>query len=339
MISKLGFERILVASDFSPPAEAAFQQAVWLTRKTGAAITLAHSLPTRGSSTSETGPKMDLFLDLLVNEGESLEDFEAEAIREANAKLRRQAERIAGSIEIQTKVYLGEPYAEVTYAVQRESYDLVLAGTRGLAPWEQFLVGSTAKRLIRKCPSSVWVVKAEHVGTPKVVLAATDFSEVSFKSATQGLWLAQQANAEFHLLHIVDSTDVPPDLISRVPKGSSLQHEINEEASKRMNDFLDSLRVDRSQVQVHLTWGTPWREIRRIAKFQAADLIVMGTVGRSGIEGLLLGNTADKVLDTCDCSILTVKPDGFASPITLSLEETTSSPRHRSSSTLSKMGG
>ena len=41
----------------------------------------------------------------------------------------------------------------------------------------------------------------------------------------------------------------------------------------------------------------------------------MGTVGRSGIKGLLLGNTAEKVLGTCDCSILTVKPDGFVSPI------------------------
>lgn len=48
---------------------------------------------------------------------------------------------------------------------------------------------------------------------------------------------------------------------------------------------------------------------------QAADLIVIGTVGRSGIQGLLLGNTAEKVLDTCDCSIFTVKPDGFVSPI------------------------
>ena len=89
---------------------------------------------------------MNLLRDLLVNEGESLEDFEMEAKREADLKLRRLAEKIAGSIEIQTRVFVGEPYAEVTHDVQREGYDLVLAGTRGLAPWEQFLVGST-KRL------------------------------------------------------------------------------------------------------------------------------------------------------------------------------------------------
>ena len=295
MNSTTAFQRILVATDFSLPAEAAFQQAVWLSRKTDASITLAHTLPTlRRSSSSDAGPKMDLFSDLLVNEGKSLEDFELEAIREAHTKLRRLAERMAVSIDVQTKVYIGESYVEITHAVQQEGYDLVLAGTRGLAQWEQFLVGSTAKRLIRKCPASVWIVKSEHVGQPKVVLAATDFSEISRK---------------------VDSKDVPEDIISRIPKGSSLQQEINEEASARMDAFVDSLSVDRASVQVHQSWGTPWQEIGRAAKLQAADLVVIGTVGRSGIQGLLLGNTADKVLDTCDCSILTVKPDNFQSPL------------------------
>lgn len=324
MNSKLGFKRILVATDFSPPAEAAFQQAVWLARRMGASITLAHALQARHSSPSATGPKMNLLRDLLVNEGESLEDFEMEAKREADLKLRRLAEKIAGSIEIQTRVFVGEPYAEVTHDVQREGYDLVLAGTRGLAPWEQFLVGSTAKRLIRKCPSSVWIVKAEHIGLPKVVLAATDFSEISRKAVSQGLLVAQHTNAEFHLLHVVDSSDVPEDLISRIPKGSLLQQEIIQEASKRMDAFIDSLAVDRASIQVHQSLGTPWQEIRRAAKFQAADLVVIGTVGRSGIQGLLLGNTADKVLDTCDCSVLTVKPDGFVSPLKLNPDTTTS---------------
>ena len=324
MKSKLGFDRILVATDFSPPSEAALRQAVWLARETSASITLTHILTTRRSSPSEAGPKMDLFVDLLVNEGESLEDFEMAAMREADAKLRRLAEKIAGSIEIQTRVYIGEPYAEVDRAVQREGCELVMTGTRGLAPWEQFLVGSTAKRLIRKCPSSVWIVNAEHIALPKVVLATTDFSEISRKAVSQGLLIAQHAHAAFHLLHVVDSKDVPEDVISRIPKDSSLQQEINREASKRMDAFIKSLAIDRTSIQLHQSWGTPWQEIRRAVKFQAADLVVIGTVGRSGIQGLLLGNTAEKVLDTCDCSILTVKPDGFVSPVGLDPGMTTS---------------
>ena len=57
----------------------------------------------------------------------------------------------------------------------------------GSAAWEHFLTGSTAKRLIRKCPAAVWIVKAEHVGPPKAVLAAMDFSAVSFKAVRHTL--------------------------------------------------------------------------------------------------------------------------------------------------------
>ena len=67
------------------------------------------------------------------------------------------------------------------------SYDLVLAGTRGLAAWEQSVVGSTAKRLLRECSATVWIAKAEHAGPAKVVLAATGLSAVRFPAVTQGL--------------------------------------------------------------------------------------------------------------------------------------------------------
>jgi nucleotide-binding universal stress UspA family protein len=314
MTKPSGFHGILVATDFSPPADTALQQAVWLTQTTGASLSLVHVLPLRMASSAD--PKLDLYLELLKDEVDA-EELQSEAIEEAQAKLRKIVERTGVSTDVQTNVYIGESYVEITRAVQQGGCDLVLAGTRGLARWEEFFVGSTAKRLIRNCPSSVWIVKPEHVGRPKVVLAATDFSPVSSKAVQQGHWIAQQAQAAFHLLHVVDSKDVPEDAISHVTEGSSLQQEIVEEATKRMERFVDSLGVDRASIQVHQSWGTPWQEIRRAAKYQAADLVVIGTVGRSGVKGLLLGNTAEKVLDACDCSILAVKPDEFQSPLDL----------------------
>lgn len=296
------YDRILVAVDFSPDAAAALKQAVWLARQTGVQIVLAHTIPDLSKSVY-WGP-----YEREMNQRE-LRDRSDTAMRRMIVDLN------AMDLDVKFETLLGEPFVEITHAVQEEGYNLVLAGTRGLGKWEQFFVGSTAKRLIRKCPSSVWIVKVGHICPPKVVLAATDFSDVSLKAVKEGLRVAQQASAEFHLLHVVDSKDVPEDLISRIPKGSSLRQEINEEATRRLEEFLDSLAVDRTQIQVHLSWGTPWQEIQRISRHQAADLIVIGTVGRSGIKGLLLGNTAEKVLDTCDCSILTVKPDGFVSPI------------------------
>lgn len=296
------YDRILVATDFSAYATAAMTQAVWLARKTGAQIILANTIPDFSKS---------------VHWGPQEREANQRTLRERSDAAMRRAIVDLNAMDLDVKLLTpaGEPFVEITRAVQEEGCSLVLAGTRGQAKWEQFLVGSTAKRLIRKCASSVWIVQAQHVGPPKVVLAATDFSEVSLKAVKEGLEIAQQAGAEFHLLHVVDSNDVPEDVISQIPHGSSVRQKINEEAAKRLEEFLESLAVDRTQIQVQLSWGTPWQEIQRIARHQAADLIVIGTVGRSGIKGLLLGNTAEKVLDACDCSILTVKPDGFVSPI------------------------
>jgi hypothetical protein len=109
--------------------------------------------------------------------------------------------------------------------------------------------------------------------------------------------------------------DIPEDVIEKIPQGSSLRQEINEEAKQNLDSFLKSLDADCSRIQPHLSWGTPWKEIRRHTETLRADLIVIGTVGRSGIKGLLLGNTAEKVLVSCDRSVLTVKPADFVSPI------------------------
>jgi nucleotide-binding universal stress UspA family protein len=57
--------------------------------------------------------------------------------------------------------------------------------------------------------------------------------------------------------------------------------------------------------------------IPALAEAKEVELIVMGTLSRTGISGLLIGNTAEKVLNQVDCSVLTVKPDSFITPIKL----------------------
>lgn len=302
MNERPGCDRILVALDFSLSATAALKQAVWLARQTGAALVLAHAIPDFSKSVY-WGPH-----EREINQ-RTLHDRAETTMRRIIVDLN------ATDLDVKFRTIVGEPFVEITHAVQADGDHIVFAGTRGAGKWEQFLAGSTAKRLIRKCPSSVWIVKAESPLPPKIVLAATDFSDVGLKAAKEGLKIAQQASGEFHLLHVIDSRDVPEDLISRIPAGSSFRQEISEEATRRLEAFLDLLGVDRKQIQMHLSWGIPSQEIWRISQHQGADLIVIGTVGRSGIKGVLLGNTAEKVLDTCDCSILTVKADDFVSPI------------------------
>jgi len=311
MKDELDYQSILVAVDFSPSSEAALKQAIWLSRQSGASLVLEHILPEsqRAVHSSSYMAKIDL----LSGHGER---FEREIRQDSESKMRCMLKGLdVSGLEVKLETRLGEVFVEVTHAVQHDGYDLVLAGTRGHNDWKHFFVGSTAKRLIRKCPSSVWIVKAEHVGPPGIILAPTDFSDVSRKAIFEALRLAKHADSELHLLHVIDSNDIQHDDTDENSHAARSRHEVNEIASKRLVEFLKSFEMDRSRIHSHLSFGTPWKEICQMVGHHKVDLIAMGTVGRSGVKGLFLGSTAEKVLDNCDCSILTTKPDGFVSPI------------------------
>lgn len=306
-----GFSNILVGTDFSSSADAALRQAIWLARQCAAKLVLAHTLPDLRRAVHSASFKARM--ELLYGE-DAL--FQREIRQKTEAAMRRLIGGMgANDLDVRFETLLGEASVELTHAVQQDGYDLVLAGTRGNAAWEEFFVGSTAKRLIRTCPAPVWIVKSEQGGPPQVILAPTDFSDVSRKAVRLGLWIAQRTNAEFHVLHVIDSTDAPDELVEKLAQGGSLREDIHEEATQRLGEFVKSLEPQGVEIQGRVSWGPPWKDIGRTAREVGADLIVMGTVGRSGVQGMLLGNTAERVLGSCDCGILSVKPDGFVSPI------------------------
>jgi nucleotide-binding universal stress UspA family protein len=89
------------------------------------------------------------------------------------------------------------------------------------------------------------------------------------------------------------------------------------EAQKALEHLLGGQPEPKGRRFVHLLKGDPADVIAEFAKARQVDLIVMGTVGRAGLPGLLIGNTAESILQRADCSVLAVKPDGFVSPVTL----------------------
>jgi len=80
---------------------------------------------------------------------------------------------------------------------------------------------------------------------------------------------------------------------------------------------LDQGAWDYLKPQTHLVKGSARKEIPLLAKQIEADLVVMGTVARTGVPGFIMGNTAETILNQIDCSVLAVKPPGFTTPVTL----------------------
>lgn len=307
------FRKILVATDFSEHAIVALKQAVLFCQQTGAEMTVVHVLDHVAASVPATS-------------------FEAHwrippaDIHKAERRLRRQAEqRLAEQVEpwrtkvrqLRTEIRVGVPFVEVIRLVAEKRIDLVLAGTRGLYGFKRMLVGSTAERLVRKCPCPVWIVKPGHADSPRSILAPVDFSEVSGKSLELAAYLARLSDCRLDVLHILSTTD---DVV-QFPENTThndlilLRQEVRRSVSQRMNEFVGSHVPADVIVRERLAVGVPWQRIRYAARRLHADLIVLGSVGRMGVPGFLIGNTAEKVLRYCDFSLLTVKPDEFVSPV------------------------
>ena len=98
-------------------------------------------------------------------------------------------------------------------------------------------------------------------------------------------------------------------------KIDKLVREAEAEHEEGLNNLLEKYDLQGLNHQVHLIKGTAGIVIPDVAEKERADLIVMGTLSRSGVRGFLIGNTAEKILQKVDCSVLAVKPDGFVTPV------------------------
>ena len=93
---------------------------------------------------------------------------------------------------------------------------------------------------------------------------------------------------------------------------------LKEERKRSIRSLLDNFDFQKIKYQVYLLKGEAARLIPEFANSSEVELIVMGTVARTGVAGFLMGNIAEKVLGRVNCSVLTVKPDGFITPVKLS---------------------
>lgn len=309
-----GYKAVLAASDFSDHGLAALRRAVWVAQQSCHRVVVAHVVTDIRKAIHHTSYRSRLeFL-----EG-SDEHFQRELRHESDENLKRQIASLGETgIDIQYETLLGEAYEELIHSVEQESYDLVVAGTRGHNALHRLVMGSTAKRLVRKCPASVWIVKGKAIKPPRRILAAVDMSDVSRRALDQAIWTAQRADAQLHVLHVIESTGLGSDVLDTNVAGSpagSLRKLIESEVTKQFETFLASANLADVNTTKHLLWGSPAYDVAHLAKELKAELVVVGTIGRRGVEGILLGNTAESVLTHCECDVLTVKPAEYVSPI------------------------
>jgi universal stress protein E len=292
-------------------AAAVVQQAMWLGAKTSARLTFFSAL--------------DLSLEALPQmERADYHYLTTSAEQNAAKVLRRLVQQARGQgIEAEDKLSLGKGWLELVRQTLRESHDLVLIGTRDRRGLEWMLFGSTAVKVLRRCPCPVWIVKPDGQASPLKILVTSGLDPAAEEGLRLAAGLAQVTPTEIHLLHVVD---FPLDRhwATALPDAREVAYRrrVREHAVKELEGQIDRAGARRltPPVQVHLMDEIgilPDEGILLFLQKNPMDLMVMGTIGRGGIAGAMIGNTAERLLPQLSFSLLAVKPKDFVSPVKL----------------------
>ena len=228
-------------------------------------------------------------------------------------------------VHVCAKVLVGTPFLEIIREVLRDKHDLVIKTARGKGGLKEILFGSTAMHLMRKCPCPVLVVKPTHRNKYARVMAAVDpdpsYKERNVLNNKIMELAASMSRLEGSELHVVHAwTLYGEDMLRRGLSKSEVEKLARD--TRKMHkgwvvELMEKFAPETPNKRVHLLKGNAETLIPRLAKRKRIELIVMGTVCRTGIKGFFIGNTGEKVLQQVDCSVLAVKPDGFITPIKL----------------------
>jgi len=221
-----------------------------------------------------------------------------------------------------TKVLRGRASTEIIREVMREGHDLVMKEAKGETGHKGFF-GTTGMQLLRKCPCPVWITNPGPHEKYERVMAAVDavtHDDAHTQLNTEILELAKSfCSLEGSRLDVVQVWSIYGENLVKSHASPEEFDEIVQSNQARVerlcNDML--LKVDMSvgDETVHLLRGEPGSLIPRFANEREIDLIMMGTVARSGIAGAVMGNTAELILGKVQCSVLALKPDDFVCPI------------------------
>jgi nucleotide-binding universal stress UspA family protein len=261
----------------------------------------------------------------LVEEGR----YSFNSIKERERRLQRLVPAIrADSVEdVSAKVLIGTPFLEIIKDVLREGHDLVIASAEGGSVVKGVFFGSTVTHLIRKCPCPVWILKPGQTVPYGRILAAIDpkiddptDDGLNVKIMDLATSLARMTSAGLDIVHAWEVTGKDRDAVaSEVPPGTREAIFGKHEDSHRdaVGALLQHYPLNDIDHELLLPRGLPQQIIVEVVQRRDVDLIVMGTVNRTGIPGLLIGTAAETILEAVQCGVLAVKPEGFVTPVTL----------------------
>ena len=307
------FKSILLVADGSEGEKSVLARAVRLASANSAKLTLFAALDAEGYQFNDQETRSAI---------EAINKANLEDRRKELESLRQEAISEHPQLTIDVAVETGSMAVSVILAVLLNHHDLVMKAAGEITGKWKRLFGTGDRKLMRKCPCPVWIAKPSSEAHFRRILAAVDLdpTEPDTESLARRIMelatsLATGGGGELHVVHVwrlaaetalrgrqIDTTDV-----DKIVQG--IEASYRSELDRLLGPYPYDKRT------VHLIKGQAGDVIPDLAERLEVDLVVIGTVGRAGVPGLLIGNTAEEILNAVDCSVLTLKPEGFETPI------------------------
>ncbi len=249
-----------------------------------------------------------------------VKDAREEAQRERRGELSRIAEHLREhGIPTEFEVRWGKPAIEVVQQTMADSHDLLIVEDdkpRG--------VHAPVHSIVRHCPTPVWIVKNAPHGPPPRVLAAIDpigITPGAFDSKVleYAAGAAEAMHAELYVVHawqpLHNEFEWLPDGFRRLSEKQDVIEQTRVRHAQAVEGVVRSILKRFDESRYRLVEGPPGEAVLEAVEEIGADLLVMGTARSALYAHLLLGKTAEMILEHVPVSVLAVKPSGFVSPL------------------------
>jgi len=291
--------QIVCPVDFSAFSRRALEHAAAIARPFRSHLTVLHAC------SAPTGIAADPHLD-----DSAVRDPEADALY---AALKEFAEPVTGGLAVRLNLMRADDVrrAIVTEA-QAVGADLLVMGSHGRGGFERLFLGSITEKIVRHSPCPVLVVPhradAPHGGRFHRIVCGIDFSPASLQAFRYAVHLAATEGAEVTLIHAIE---VPPELremqIAAAYDVDAIRDAAEAASLNRLRALAPGPPETTCRIHALVAEGRAHRQIVRIAEEKQADLIVVGTHGRSALDRWLFGSNTHAVLRDAPCPVLTVR--------------------------------